>query len=66
MRLTNTGAPVEAKLIASLALAAMAPRQVHALSMSAACGHALSTLVYVCSERKGEKVRQILHKVINL
>lgn len=36
LQLTNAGTPVEAKLKAPLALAAVATGQVHALSMSAA------------------------------
>lgn len=36
LQLTNTGTPIIAKLIATVALAAMATRQVDALSMSAA------------------------------
>lgn len=36
LQLTNTGAPIKAKLKATLALAAMATRQVHTLSMSTA------------------------------
>lgn len=43
----NTGTPIKTKLVATLALAAMATRQVHALRMSTTCAQALSTLIYV-------------------
>lgn len=56
LQLTNTGTAIEAKLKATLALAPMATRKVHTLSMSAAWTQALSTLIYVCSEKKSGAV----------
>lgn len=54
-QLTNAGAAIEAQLEASLALAAMASRQVHTLSMGAARTQAFSALVYVWSEKEEKK-----------
>jgi len=52
MQLTNTCAPVVAKLKTSLALAAVATGKVQTLRMIATRAQTLSALIYVCIKER--------------
>lgn len=60
MRLTNAGASVKAELVATLAVAAVAPRQIDTLGVSSARGQALGTLVHVCREQDGGNNQEVI------